>query len=402
MSRVIERMPDGIKVMMLVTNSGFCNGLINILKHLSSTIYILRIDDSNGVNQRIVAHIGYNSDTKIKELAFSCKNYSCIYHLDNFIKVLRPDFIIFPRITSKAGKIILLKIRFRHSLKFILYNSPSTLFIVKVPYLVMYSKGIREKIKYVIKGFASLLATVLFVLIFDALIVHDPISYKILSVLKRGKVLFIPPIWFPYMNINNSTQNLENIGIQRFHNNSSSLVMVSTVGYLYRRTYSEFYLLRLILTIAKKLSSIKFIITGVSLNDLTKVSTTKQDIPNNVNFLGYITGLDRTCLMVKSDIVFSPVAVPGASNRVMEALYYEKPIITNNLGVKYHIGLIPGYNCLQIDDPKNLTFIINLKSNKHILTLLEARIKLLKKIYIKYASEVIKHLLIDALASSRG
>jgi len=399
----MERMLDNIKVMILATNEGFDNGLINMLRHLSPTIYVLRTDDNSIMDQRIVARVEYmHTGTKIKELSFSCKNYSCIYYLDNFIKILRPDFIIFPRIISKAGKITLLKIRFRHSPKFILFNSPSPLFIVKVPYLVMYSKNIREKIKYIIKGLVSLPATVLFALIFDAIIVYDPISYKILSMLKRGKVLFIPPIWSPHTNTNSFTQNLENKCIQSFRNNTSSMVIVSTVGHSYRRTYSELYILQLILTIAKKLPSIKFIITGVSLNDLTKVSITKQDMPNNLNFLGYVTGLNRACIILKSDAVFSPITIPGASNRVMEALYYEKPIITNNLGIRYHIGLIPGYNCLQIDDTRNLMFIINPKSNKYMLILLEKRIKLLKQIYMRYATEIIRRLLIHTLVSNRG
>jgi glycosyltransferase involved in cell wall biosynthesis len=87
--------------------------------------------------------------------------------------------------------------------------------------------------------------------------------------------------------------------------------------------------------IAKKNTDINVLVVGTSDGDFQEISETKK--PENLRFLGRIySDLVLRSLYESSELVVCPVMQCAVSNRLLEGLFYSKPIMTNSVSARLH------------------------------------------------------------------
>ncbi len=127
---------------------------------------------------------------------------------------------------------------------------------------------------------------------------------------------------------------------------------VLTIATLSRRGNVEVDLaiVKIVLAIARRMPDLLFVVVGTSLEDLKKF---REDFTacENVKFIGKILNDDLLSLLYrKTTCVLCPIIVPGFSNRLNEAFFYGKPIITTKIIADYYDGLISGKHCIVEDE----------------------------------------------------
>jgi glycosyltransferase involved in cell wall biosynthesis len=104
-----------------------------------------------------------------------------------------------------------------------------------------------------------------------------------------------------------------------------------------------------VLTLATNMTDTRFVVVGTSADDLTR-SNSHFRVPKNLSLAGKIYD-DRTLDLVykKATCVLCPFKFPSSSNRLLEAFFYSKPIITTRTMSEYYDGLVNGSNCIVED-----------------------------------------------------
>jgi len=112
-----------------------------------------------------------------------------------------------------------------------------------------------------------------------------------------------------------------------------SIVMSNRVGASFRA--QEYTLLAILYHIAKSCPNLKVIIAGARKEEIK--SKTSIPIPRNIIFCGRIHS-DNFLKMLyeRAELVVIPIFLRSVSNRLLEALYYRKPIITNSIAKLVH------------------------------------------------------------------
>jgi glycosyltransferase involved in cell wall biosynthesis len=109
--------------------------------------------------------------------------------------------------------------------------------------------------------------------------------------------------------------------------------------------------------VAKKIKDISFYVVGTARNDIPEFAS---KVPANLILIGKVSDdVLSSLLYQKADAVIVPSFKPGNSNRILEAMFYSKAILTTSVMCKYHLGLIRGVNVLAEDDFNKYPQLIN-------------------------------------------
>lgn len=116
-----------------------------------------------------------------------------------------------------------------------------------------------------------------------------------------------------------------------------------------RQYYIESKAMRLLRFMAERMPHIDFVVVGSSRSDLENLSE-YVDL-GNLFCLGKI--YDDSCLAKlyrQARCVVCPVYIPGFSNRLLEAFFYQKAIVSTPIVAEYYDGLRHGSNILMAGD----------------------------------------------------
>lgn len=123
----------------------------------------------------------------------------------------------------------------------------------------------------------------------------------------------------------------------------------------------ELTILRLVLLTAHKVPNTSFVIVGTSQLDFKKISySVGIDVPKNVKFMGRVSNDNLLASLYQgASLVLCPVLLPGFSNRLLEALFYGRPILTTSIIASFYDGLINGEHAVIEDDFRKYSDIVS-------------------------------------------
>lgn len=140
-------------------------------------------------------------------------------------------------------------------------------------------------------------------------------------------------------------------------------------------SYTEKQLFDILVDIAKKNPDIKVIVVGTSISDFKKVYKTTYGTPENIVLLGKIysdkilSNIYKKCKLVVTPILYGETI----SNRLLEAFFYGKPILTNGVAKKLFPELEHGNSVFISDDYEKYGDIVSeLLADNHLLEILDS------------------------------
>jgi glycosyltransferase involved in cell wall biosynthesis len=157
-------------------------------------------------------------------------------------------------------------------------------------------------------------------------------SAHIAKFLKRKLPLRKPILIYPtYAKVVEKTQNQFKVNIEKWSlEKHYNILGVTTVGRSGLGSRHDIMILEILYIIAKRNPEINVIVLGS--NDVeARRSLNLYSLPPNMRFLGFIyddTLMER--IYECSSLIISPVFFRAVSNRILEALFYGKPILTNS------------------------------------------------------------------------
>ena len=129
-----------------------------------------------------------------------------------------------------------------------------------------------------------------------------------------------------------------------------SYVLTITTLTRVRNVKVDLEILQTVINIARRLPDVTFVVVGTSINDLKPLGKTSM-VPENVRLVGKI--FDDNLLgriYKKASCVLCPIRYPTISNRVHEALFYERPIIMTKTIADFYGGFVDGTHCIIEED----------------------------------------------------
>jgi glycosyltransferase involved in cell wall biosynthesis len=169
-----------------------------------------------------------------------------------------------------------------------------------------------------------------------ALVTMDNSTTKFLKKFSLKEIRLIYPTYaanYKYK-YDNATNNVRSVIEQIGNNYVLSIVTIGREKGVARTV--EWNLLRILLFISKRLPDVKVIIVGTSIAEL-KQAFHISNIPRNLYLTGKIYDDDLLKYLYKNAlIVVVPVFYRSVSNRLLEALFYKKPILTNSIALELH------------------------------------------------------------------
>jgi glycosyltransferase involved in cell wall biosynthesis len=182
----------------------------------------------------------------------------------------------------------------------------------------------------------SILHTLFQVYSSRALVTMDNSTTKFLKKFTLKKIRLIYPTYATVYRhgyndtANNARSMIEQIGA----NYVLSIVTIGREKDVARTV--EWNLLRIMLFLSKRLPDVKVVIVGTSIAELKQVFRI-LNIPRNLYLTGKIYNDDVLEHLYKNAlIVITPVFYRSVSNRLLEALFYKKPILTNSIALELH------------------------------------------------------------------
>jgi len=132
---------------------------------------------------------------------------------------------------------------------------------------------------------------------------------------------------------------------------------------------SEVPLIKILYRIARYCPEINIIVAGSTLEDL-RLTLGKNELPNNIYALGWIFSDEALSILYKhAKLVVVPIFYKSISNRLLEALFYGKPILTNSTAKELHNVLENLNHVLICDDyDKYPTIIRDIIKDEDLLT----------------------------------
>jgi len=266
---------------------------------------------------------------------------------------------------------------------YVLWYSPSPAFIFKLPHYLFFTQSLPGKFILIYKAVMSILFNILISLAYDKILVKDPPTYTLLKRFTRN-VLFL----LPYMPRLTDRGHYSPGNIAR----GSILAVISIRRGGIASRYEERYL-KLLTVIARIAREFKFVIIGTSQDEAEAILEKGLD---NVIFLGRIYGLEYYNMLACCRAIFAYIEIPGASNRVAEAIAYGKPVITSELASSYHIGLkdLQTAIVLRLNTNSIRNSIAILKDDSALLEITR-KLELLHRLYLQYNINQLRNCLIE-------
>jgi glycosyltransferase involved in cell wall biosynthesis len=169
-----------------------------------------------------------------------------------------------------------------------------------------------------------------------ALVTMDNSTTKFLKKFSLKEIRLIYPTYaanYKYKS-NNATDNVSSVIEQMGDNYVLSIVTIGREKSVARTV--EWNLLRILLFISKQLPDVKVIIVGTSIAEL-KHAFRISNILRNLHLMDKIYDDDLLKYLYKNaSIVIAPIFYRSVSNRLLEALFYKKPILTNSIALELH------------------------------------------------------------------
>ena len=385
--------------MIIILSSGetrFDYGLAAALKFMGIDVTILTPSNSVKVenkttilcNERKVdlttLHIPFLST----KFAFNSKNVHILKEMiANYIKPSKIRAIVAPRDITLFYVGFLLSKVFHAPLLW--YYSPTPAYIFKSKVYAKAVNSIRQKLSVYIHGLLGILHDYFRGYICKKIIFRDPKTYSIFRIVHPQKTVLIPSPYASFLRGKSAKIEDEYADISLPDEYILSIVTLSRKGIA---RFFEEKILQLILGISRRVKEINFVVVGTSKNEVKSRGYDVSRFPN-VTFLGFISNDNvYSKVLSKATAIFAPQLLPGQSNRVIEAIYYEKPLITTPIAQEYHIGIRQG--CTSLICYSKQCFINAIKSiirQDHVYTTLKEGLKKLRKSF--YNSIVIRNIL---------
>jgi len=335
--------------------SRFDYGLITILKTLFNEALLIEIEKKEHIVKpamvRKYVKVCNEEVTDIDILKLPYVNSVSSLHqvLSNLINEEKLGLVVVPRNPQFFS--LGLALGKHYDAKIVWNYSPTPFYLLKALEL----KSMRKisnllKLKELMKGLSGFSFNVIQGLFSDKAIFMNPVDYKIFSKFLGRKAILIPP---PYASL--ETDDSYHLTLSRpftFHLDEALLedggyiLSVITIARTGIGKIFEELSLHTILWLSKKCKNMRFLVVGTSSDHVKRLGIRPGKFPN-VSFLGFIT-CDKLykSIIEKAAAILIPQFIPGRSNRVIEAIYYEKPFVTTPLAQRYHIGLRHRYNSL--------------------------------------------------------
>jgi len=267
-------------------------------------------------------------------------------------------------VLTLIGKRVIRLIKRAKYPKYILWYSPSPIYIVKVPYMLRVSPDLPTIIGVTVKALLNLLASIMLALFSDYVLVRDPITYRVLK-------LFNPKTYFLLPQIAPLERREKDC-----NDNEARILAIVIVNRQGTASVYEVRYLKLLKVLAKIVPELSFEVVGTSRDEAIKIL---KDMPHNMSFKGLVYGKEFYSLLKKALAVFAYIEVPGNSNRVAEAIAYGKPVMISALTNQYHPGLqtcsviiVPSYKGLSEVREKLVDNCYMLKLKKKVAALNKA------------------------------
>ncbi len=161
----------------------------------------------------------------------------------------------------------------------------------------------------------------------DYVVTLDSNTGKILSkYLPKVKTQTIYPTYASIISFSND--NLDTMDVLESIGRNYVLSIIS----LKYKLPQEMYLFRILSSIAKKLPESEIVVIGTSKQDING-----HNSPKNMVLLGRIYN-DKILeeIYKRAILVIAPIFYKTVSNRLLEAIFYSKPILTNSTAVRLH------------------------------------------------------------------
>jgi glycosyltransferase involved in cell wall biosynthesis len=182
----------------------------------------------------------------------------------------------------------------------------------------------------------SILHTLFQVYSSRALVTMDNSTTKFLKKFTLKEIRLIYPTYATIYRheYNDTTNNVRSMIEQMGANYVLSIITIGREKDVARTV--EWNLLRIMLFLSKRLPDVKVVIVGTSVAEL-KQAFHILNIPRNLYFTGKIYNDYILKYLYKNAlIVITPIFYRSVSNRLLEALFYKKPILTNSIALELH------------------------------------------------------------------
>jgi hypothetical protein len=252
-----------------------------------------------------------------------------------------------------------------------------------MPYRFHFAQRFIEKVNILIKCFLSIIYNFLLFQFYDIILVYDPYTYIFAKRIFR-RVLYV----LPYISHNLEPEAYQN-SCEKYSNSVVAIISVERedkIAAKYEKLYFKILSLMALLT-----QKITFVIIGSSEEDLRNVL---YNFPKNIIAIGKKMGKDYLLPLLCSKAVFVYIGMPGASNRIGDAIACGKAVITSPIGAQFHPGL-KHFSTAIIMEPclRSIKMVIDILENKdYELKNMGKRIKLLHQIYFLYNFRILKDL----------
>lgn len=220
--------------------------------------------------------------------------------------------------------------------------------LFKLPIFVKYGKGYTRIVSTPL-GFVY---DVLLAFLSDYTLTNDRMT---MSIFKKLRIKNVKIIWPTYTKFLKKSAYSEFMRDNKRSNITSceistkyilSLITLEKGSPAYR---IELKALNFLKNIATKMSDIDVIVIGASMEDIENPTGYKN--LKNLKLIGKIYGdLQMSELYRNAYCVLCPIYIPGFSNRLFEAFFYGKAIISTSIVSSYYEGLEPGVNIIFADN----------------------------------------------------
>jgi len=145
-----------------------------------------------------------------------------------------------------------------------------------------------------------------------------------------------------------------------------SIITMSRTSHLF--SLQELPLFKILYMIAKKCPEIDIIIAGGTSSEAKRKFGLSQ-IPKNLIFVGWVSSDDVLKVLYEhASLVVAPIFFRSLSNRLLEALYYGRPILTNSIARLLHDKLEHSHHVFVSDNYSEYpSIIIGLLKNEALL-----------------------------------
>jgi glycosyltransferase involved in cell wall biosynthesis len=310
----------------------------------------------NGIKKKMVQirdGLGNFKMVEINNIYISPTNYGFEY-LKHFEK---PDLIIYSGINYPyAFKIAdmfgdIKKIYYQHVL----------LKIFKNKFYCQLDKRSLNKVKYSLKAVCSTFQKCILGLTSDYTLIQDILDYRFFSSLGFRNLIYTPIIYSMCYNIHNSNNNTNNWldFINQYYPYVLSIITLK------REDVSENmekYAFKVIYNLAIKQKNLNFIIIG---SNRAQAENVIKKIPTNIILLGKIYD-DKVMKILYENSLFVIVPFHLSSNRIIEGLFYYKPILTTCYPLKLFKGLKNMINIVCEDSFSKYNDLVSLLINDKV------------------------------------